>query len=85
MSLLRIHKFDEDAKCAVKEKYPFSHSANMNVDLIYTEEEKVKEFIEGEKEGAEGEGAAGEAAGEGGVGAEEGKGKKKGKGGKEVK
>ena len=47
LSLLRVHKFDADAKCAVREKYPFSHSANMNLDLITIDPEQVKIFIEG--------------------------------------
>lgn len=34
LSLLRSHKFEDDANIAVKAKYPFSHAANMTVDSI---------------------------------------------------
>lgn len=45
LSLLRIHKFEDDAAIAVKQKYPFSHAANMTVDSITTDAEKVKELM----------------------------------------
>ena len=38
LTLLRTHKYDEDTKCAVKEKYPFTHAANCTIDTIVTEE-----------------------------------------------
>lgn len=50
LSLLRIHKFDENAKCAVKEKYPFSHSAGMTLDSIITDPLLVQNIIEGKDE-----------------------------------
>ena len=31
ITLLRSHKFDENVKCAIKEKYPFTHAANMQI------------------------------------------------------
>ena len=46
LHLLRSHKFEEDAKIAIKEKYPFSYAANLTVDSIVTEEEKIKQLIE---------------------------------------
>ena len=46
LSLLRTHKYDESTKCAVKEKYPFTHAANLTVDSILTSEAEVKAIIE---------------------------------------
>lgn len=45
LTLLRTHKYDEDTKCAVKEKYPFTHAANGTLDSIVILEPKVKEII----------------------------------------
>lgn len=45
LSLLRSHKFEENATIAVKQKYPFSHSANLTVDSITLDRDKIKEFI----------------------------------------
>jgi predicted ribosome quality control (RQC) complex YloA/Tae2 family protein len=45
LSLLRTHKYDDSTKCAVKEKYPFTHAANLTVDSIVTEEENVRAII----------------------------------------
>lgn len=50
LSLLRSHKFEENATIAVKQKYPFSHAANMNVDSITLERNKIKEFMTPESE-----------------------------------
>lgn len=47
LSLLRVHKFDEDAKCAVREKYPFTESAGMSIDLITIDPTLIQNFIEG--------------------------------------
>jgi len=41
LTLLRTHKYDEDTKCAVKEKYPFTHAANGTLDSIIIEERLV--------------------------------------------
>lgn len=49
LSLLRVHKFDEQAKCAVREKYPFSHSAGMNIALINTDPALIESYIEGKE------------------------------------
>ena len=45
LSLLRSHKFEENATIAVKQKYPFSFSANMSIDSITLDRDKIKEFI----------------------------------------
>jgi predicted ribosome quality control (RQC) complex YloA/Tae2 family protein len=45
LSLLRSHKFEENATIAVKQKYPFSHAANMSIDSITLDRDKIKEFI----------------------------------------
>ena len=45
LSLLRSHKFEENATIAVKQKYPFSHAANMSVDSIVLERSKIKELM----------------------------------------
>ena len=45
LSLLRSHKFEENATIAVKQKYPFSFAANLNVNSITLDREKIKEFI----------------------------------------
>ena len=45
LSLLRIHKFEDDAAIAVKQKYPFSHAANLTIDSINLEPEKIKELM----------------------------------------
>ena len=50
LSLLRSHKFEENATIAVKQKYPFSHAANMNIDSITLDRAKIKEFIKPEAE-----------------------------------
>ena len=41
LALLRSHRFDENIKIAVKEKYPFELAANQNVDNVIDEEEKI--------------------------------------------
>ena len=64
LTLLRTHKYDEDTKCAVKEKYPFTHAANGTLDSIITDGTKIQEIIKKSLEV---------------VPAEEGKKKKKGK------
>lgn len=45
LSLLRSHKFEEDARIAVHQKYPFEHSAGMTLDHITLEPEKIKSII----------------------------------------
>lgn len=50
LSLLRVHKFDENAKAAVREKYPFSHAAGMTPDSIITDPAQIQQFIEGKEE-----------------------------------
>ena len=46
LSLLRSHKFEEDARIAVKQQYPFSHAAQMTVENINIDPEKIKLLIE---------------------------------------
>lgn len=53
LSLLRVHKFDENAKCAVREKYPFSYSAGLTEDSINVDPEQISKIIEGKDEEAE--------------------------------
>ena len=50
LSVLRSHKFEENAKIAVREKYPFSHAASMNIENITTDRELIRAFIEGKEE-----------------------------------
>jgi hypothetical protein len=37
LSVLRSHKFEENAKIAVREKYPFSFAASITIDTITTD------------------------------------------------
>ena len=46
LSLLRSHKFEEDCRIAVKSKYPFSHAANMTLDNINVDPEKIRLLCE---------------------------------------
>lgn len=50
LSLLRSHKFDETSKIQIREKYPFTAAAGMNIDSIFIQPEDIKKFIEGEPE-----------------------------------
>lgn len=45
LSLLRSHKFEDDATIAVKAKYPFSHAANMTVDTITLDPALIKPMM----------------------------------------
>lgn len=45
LSLLRSHKFEENARIAVKQEYPFTHAANLTLDSITTDREQIKQFI----------------------------------------
>lgn len=47
LSLLRSHKFEEGAKSAIREKYPFSHAASLTVDSIVLNPEEIQGLIEG--------------------------------------
>jgi len=47
---LRSHKFEENARIAVKEVYPFSHAASMTVDSVVVDRDQIKSFIEGTDE-----------------------------------
>jgi len=60
LALLRIHKFDEKVKCAVKEKYPFAQAAHLTIEdfakLKLTEENLGEEYKKAlEQRGNEGE------------------------------
>lgn len=46
LHLLRSHKFEEGARSAVKEQYPFSHAANMTIDNIIDNEQDVIKLIQ---------------------------------------
>ena len=39
LSLLRSHKFEENARIAVRQEYPFTHAANLTLDSITTDPE----------------------------------------------
>jgi len=52
LHLLRSHKFEEDARCAIKEKYPFSHAANLTLDSQATTKEEIEKLMK--DEGTEG-------------------------------
>ena len=43
--MLRTHKFEENARIAVKQKYPFGHSANLTLDSIITDKEEIKTIL----------------------------------------
>ena len=45
LNLLRKHEYDDENKCAVKEKYPFSAAAGGSIDNIVTDVDKVKAFV----------------------------------------
>ena len=46
LSLLRSHKFEDETSVSVKSKYPFSHSANLTLDSITIEPDKVRSLLE---------------------------------------
>ena len=46
LSLLRSHKFEEDARIAVKQQYPFTHAANLTLDSITTDRDQIKQIIQ---------------------------------------
>ena len=48
LSLLRSHKFEDDASTQVKAKYPFSLAANLTLDTITIEPDQIKSLIHGE-------------------------------------
>ena len=45
LSLLRSHKFEEDARIAVKQQYPFSHAANMTLDSFNMDTDQIKALV----------------------------------------
>jgi predicted ribosome quality control (RQC) complex YloA/Tae2 family protein len=45
LSLLRSHKFEDDANIAVKSKYPFSNAAGMTIDSITTDTDGVRALM----------------------------------------
>ena len=45
LSLLRSHKFEENARIAVKQKYPFTHAANLTIDSIITDKDQIEAII----------------------------------------
>ena len=45
LSLLRSHKFEEDARIAVKQAYPFTHAANLTLDSIVTDRSEIKKIL----------------------------------------
>ena len=48
LSLLRSHKFEENARIAVRQEYPFTHAANLTLDSITTDREQIRQFIQPE-------------------------------------
>lgn len=46
LSLLRSHKFEDETSISVKAKYPFSHAANLTIDHITVEPEKIRSLME---------------------------------------
>ena len=62
LSLLRSHKFEENARIAVHQVYPFTHAANLTLDSITTDREKIKEIIDPPEESKEVVEMEGEAA-----------------------
>ena len=46
LTLLRSHKYEDDVKCAVKEKYPFTQAAGCTLEEIVTDEAKVLALVE---------------------------------------
>ena len=62
LSLLRSHKFEENARIAVHQVYPFTHAANLTLDSITTDKEKIKEIIDPPEESKEVVEMEGEAA-----------------------
>jgi len=49
LHLLRSHKFETDAKIAVKEKYPFTHAANLTIDSIVSDPAEIAKVIQDAK------------------------------------
>lgn len=48
ISLLRTHRYDEDTRCAVGEKYPFTHAANLSLDSIVKDRQGLEEMLQAE-------------------------------------
>ena len=46
ISLLRTHRYDEDTRCAVGEKYPFTYAANLSLDSIVKDKSGIEELIQ---------------------------------------
>lgn len=46
LSLLRSHKFEENARIAVKQEYPFGHAANLTLDSIVTDKAEVLKLLQ---------------------------------------
>jgi predicted ribosome quality control (RQC) complex YloA/Tae2 family protein len=46
ISLLRTHKYDEDTRCAVGEKYPFTHAANLSLDSIVKDKSGIEQILQ---------------------------------------
>lgn len=55
LTVLRSHKFEENARIAVREKYPFSHAASIDIDNTITDREEIKQLIEGQDKKEENE------------------------------
>lgn len=61
LSLLRSHTFDGKeeaagdgpARCAIREKYPFSQAANLTEDNINTDAEEIRQIIDDQFKGRE--------------------------------
>ena len=53
LSLLRSHKFEENARIAVRQEYPFTHAANLTLDSITTDRDQIKTLIEPPADAAE--------------------------------
>lgn len=46
LSLLRIHKYEEESSSAVKSKYPFSQAANQTIDNITVDPAGIRALME---------------------------------------
>lgn len=46
LSLLRSHQYDDETKCAIKEKYPFTHAAGLSLGSITTTDEEIQIIID---------------------------------------
>lgn len=46
LTLMRTHRYDEDTRCAVGEKYPFTKAANLSIDSIISDKTGIQTLVQ---------------------------------------